>query len=108
MVDEEKLHHRLPDRQDFRTLGENRHPFHRLGIASDLKLGHLLDLDQTHAAVARDRKPRVIAIVRNSDAYIRGRLNDVVPLAVVTSLPSIVILIGSIIRKCYVEQIEDG
>src|SRR5262245_7572860 len=76
MIYQKKLHHRFANRQHFRALGQDRHPFRRLGVASDLELWHFLDLDKAHAAVAGDGKLGVIAIMRNFDAYIRRRLDD--------------------------------
>src|SRR5262249_57475988 len=54
VVYQKKLHHRFANRQHFRALGQDRHPFRRLGVASDLELRHLLDLYETHTAVAAD------------------------------------------------------
>src|SRR5215475_2519236 len=79
VVYQKKFHHRFANRQDFRALGQDRHPFRRLGVASDLELRHFLDLDETHAAVTGDRKLRMIAIVRDVDADVRRRLDDGFP-----------------------------
>ena len=46
-----------------------------LSIAGDLQLGHLLDLDHAHAAIAGDRKLGMIAIVRDRHPNIGRRLN---------------------------------
>src|SRR5262245_6482114 len=80
VVYQKKLHHRFANRQDFRALGQDRHPFCRLGVTSDLELRHLLDLYETHTAVAGDGQLRVIAVVRDVDAYVRRRLDDGLPL----------------------------
>src|SRR5262245_5515106 len=77
VVYQKKLHHRFANRQHFRALGQDRHPFRRLGVASDLELRHLLDLYETHTAVAGDRQLRVIAIVRDVDAYLRRYLDKI-------------------------------
>src|SRR5499433_3310474 len=77
---QKKLHHRSANRQHFRALGQDRHPFCRLGVTSDLELRHFRDLDETHAAVTRDGKLRMIAVVRDVDAYVRRRLDDGLPL----------------------------
>ena len=54
MVDEKKLHHRFADCQNFRALGQYGHALRRLGVTGNLELRHLLDLDETHAAIAGD------------------------------------------------------
>src|SRR5262245_26540477 len=54
VVYQKKLHHRFANRQHFRALSQDRHPLCRLGVASDLELRHLLNLDEAHAAVAGD------------------------------------------------------
>src|SRR5262245_46614355 len=79
VVYQKKLHHRFANRQQFRALGQDRHPFCRLGVTSDLELRHFLDLDETHPAVTGDGKLRMIAIVRDVDAYVRRRLDDGLP-----------------------------
>ena len=76
MIDQQEFQHRLAHRQHFGTLGQNRHALGHLRVAGDLQLGHFLDLDHAHAAIARDGKLRMIAIARNRDADIVGRLND--------------------------------
>src|SRR5262249_850494 len=76
VVYQKKLHHCFADRQHFRALSQDRHPFCRLGVTGDLELRHFLDLDETHAAVTRDGKLPMIAIVRDVDAYVRRRLDD--------------------------------
>src|SRR5438128_1199405 len=76
VINEKKLHHRFSDRQDFRALRQNRHTLRDHCVAGDLELGHLFDLDETHTAIARDRKFCVIAVVRNGDPHLRRRLND--------------------------------
>src|SRR5262247_2005 len=77
VVNQKKLHHRFANRQHFRALGQDRHPFCRLGVTSDLELRHFLNLDEAHAAVAGDRQLRVIAIVRDVDAYLRRYLDKI-------------------------------
>src|SRR5215510_2094738 len=77
VIYQKKLHHRLSNRQHFRALGQNRHPFRRLSVTSDLELRHFLNLDEAHAAVAGDRQLRVIAIVRDVDAYLRRYLDKI-------------------------------
>src|SRR5215471_15175315 len=59
VVDEQKLHHRF---------------------AHGLQLGHLLDLDHAHAAIARNRKFGMITIMRDVDSHLRRGLNDGRPL----------------------------
>jgi hypothetical protein len=76
VVDKKKLHHCLANRQNLGTLGQYQHPLHHLCVASDLELGHLLDLDETHAAVTGNGKLRVIAIVRDRDADLSRCLDD--------------------------------
>src|SRR4029453_3499681 len=77
MIDEEKLHHRFADRQNFRALGQYRHHISHRHVTGNLKLRHLLDLDETHAAVTGDGKLRVVAVVRDIDAYPRRHLNKI-------------------------------
>src|SRR5215470_2542633 len=79
VVYQKKLHHRFANRQHFRALGQDRHPFCRLGVTSDLELRHFLDLDETHTAVTRDGKLWMIAVVRDVNAYVRRRLDDGFP-----------------------------
>ena len=76
MIDEEKLHHRLPGGQNFRTLGQYRHPFSDLSVAGDLQLRHFLDFDETHAAVAGDGKLRMVTVIGNHDPHVGGRLDN--------------------------------
>src|SRR5439155_25476828 len=45
-------------------------------VAGDLQLRVLLDLDQAHAAVARNREAGVPAVVRDLDAGALGCLDD--------------------------------
>ena len=72
-------------------------PSAAMRIAGNLQLGHLLDFDDAHAAISRNRKLRVIAIVRDRDADIGRRLNDRLAfLGGDTSLPSMMIYYGSI------------
>ena len=52
------------------------HALGRLGVAGDLELGHLLDLDQAHAAVAVDGEIGVVAEVRDLDADLGRGLDD--------------------------------
>ena len=77
VVDEEKLHHRFADRQNFRALGQYRHPLRHRRVTGNLELRHLLDLDETHAAVTGDGKLRVVAVVRDIDAYPRRHLDKI-------------------------------
>src|SRR5262249_38303428 len=48
--------------------GAHDHAVGRARVAGDLELRDLLDLDQAHAAVARDREPGMPAVVRDLDA----------------------------------------
>ena len=76
MIDEQELEHALA-----RVLRRRRLRFddHALGDgrrAGDRELRRLLDLNQTHAAHAGDRQPRVIAVVRDQHAGLLRRLDD--------------------------------
>ena len=94
MIDQQELHHRFAHRQHLRALGQHRHAFRHLGVTGDLQLGHLFDLNQTHAAITRDRKLRVIAVsVGIATPTSAAALMTVVPLVVTTSLPSRMILL---------------
>src|SRR6185369_2612179 len=55
------------------------HPFVHKGRARRCEFRHLLDIDQTHSAIAIDRQVLVIAIMRNLNAMVSGRLNDSLP-----------------------------
>src|SRR5688572_15120398 len=79
MVDQKKFHHRLAHRYYLGTLGQYRHALGHLCVAGDLQLGHLLDFDQTHAAIAGDRKLRMIAVMRDRNSRLGRHLNDGLP-----------------------------
>src|SRR5688572_20107524 len=75
MVDQKKFHHRFAHRYYLGALGQHRHALGHLGVAGDLQLGHLLDFDQTHAAIAGDRKLGMIAVMRDRNPRLGRRLN---------------------------------
>jgi hypothetical protein len=76
VIDQQKLQDGFPRGQDFGTLRQDRHALGHLRIAGDLQLGHLLDLDEAHAAISRDGKLRVIAVVRDRHSHLRRHLDD--------------------------------
>src|SRR5262245_26944570 len=76
MIDQQKFHHRLAHRQNFRALRQHRHTLGHLGVAGDLQLGHFFDFDTAHAAIAGDRQLRVITIVRNRHVGLGSRLDN--------------------------------
>src|SRR5689334_20035833 len=51
-------------------------PFRHRGRARRRELGRLLDLDEAHPAHARDRKSRVVAVVRHEHTRVLCRLED--------------------------------
>jgi hypothetical protein len=69
VVDEQELHHRA---LRFGGLGDSVRTtmpsLHHLRRAGGLQLGHALDLDQAHPALADHREARVVAVVGDLDA----------------------------------------
>ena len=79
MIDEQEFQHRFLRGLGLRTLGVHHHALGDFGVARDLQLGRLLDLDQAHPAVADDGQPRMIAVVRDLDADLLGGLDQIEP-----------------------------
>ncbi len=75
MVDQQELHHRLLRLDGLFALGAHDHAVGRRRRAGRHRLGCLLDIDQAHAAVGRDREFLVIAEVRDRDACCIGRVH---------------------------------
>ena len=84
MVDEQEFHHAFARLADDGRAGEN---FRRLAIragakvvhtqrARSLRLRHALHFDKTHAAVASDGQPLMIAEPRHFRAHLLASLND--------------------------------
>ncbi len=80
MVDEQELHHVALRVKCALGLGVDLHPVHHRRGAGRHGLGRLLDVDQAHAAVGRDRQLVVIAETRDADAGLVGGLDDHRPL----------------------------
>src|SRR5439155_12952361 len=76
MVDEQELEHRTLCGLRLLVRRMHDHPIGDSRVAGDLQLRVLLDLDQTHAAVARDREAGMPAVVRDLDAEPLGGLDD--------------------------------
>ena len=76
MVAEEQLNHRLAGLTHLIAVGRDDHSFGHRGRASGLKLGHLLDLHDTHAARALQREPGVIAKRRHFDTHALAGLDQ--------------------------------
>ena len=68
VIGQQELHDALARLLDHRRVGEDLHPGHRRVGARRDRLRRLLDLDQAHAAVARDREALVEAEPRHVDA----------------------------------------
>ena len=75
-VDEQELQHTGPGALRCRGLRLDHHALRDLGGACDRELRLFLDLDEAHAAHARDRKARVIAVVRYEDPRLLGGFDD--------------------------------
>jgi hypothetical protein len=76
VIDEEELHHRRPRRAHLLAGRVDDHPLGDRRVATDHQLGLLFDLDQAHAAVARDGQPVVVAVVRDLATACLRRLKD--------------------------------
>ena len=73
VVDQQELHRRLLGRDGLRRLREDLHAFGDGRRAGRQRLRRLLDLDQAHAAVRRDRELVVVAEARHVRAMgVRG------------------------------------
>ena len=69
MVAEQQLDHRLARLAHFIAVGGDDHALGDHRRAGGLKLGHLLDLHDAHAAGALQREPGVVAKRGDFDAY---------------------------------------
>src|SRR5688500_1555420 len=76
VIDEQHLEHALSRLEWFLVVNVDDLSFRDRRCAGGSELGSLLDVDQTHAADARDRKAGMIAVVRNQNANLLGRLED--------------------------------
>ena len=79
MVDEQEFEHRFLRGLGLRALGVDHHALGDFGVARDLQLGRLLDLDQAHPAIADDGQRRMIAVVRDLDPDLLGGLDQIEP-----------------------------
>ena len=80
VVDEEQLQHSHARALCLRVLGVHHHALGDRRGAGDLELRRLLDLDEAHAAHARHRQSRMVAVVRDEDARLLRRLDHERPL----------------------------
>ena len=76
VVDQQKLHHRLLRVDGLRTLGPNNHAGCNCGRAGRHRLGHLLHIDQAHAATGGNAEFLVIAKMRYVSTRLFGRMDD--------------------------------
>lgn len=65
VVDEQELHGAFAGVDGERAIGADAHVFGHRPVAGGDGFGHAFDLDQTHAAVAGNGEPIVVAEVRN-------------------------------------------
>ena len=76
VVDEQELHHRLLRLHRLVAFAAYHHAVGRRRGAGRHGLGHLLDVDQAHAAVGRDAQFLVVAEMRDVDAGRVGGVHD--------------------------------
>jgi hypothetical protein len=76
MVGQNQFEHRFACLPDFITVGRNNHTFADHSSARGLKLGHLFDANETHAARALQRQARIVAEGWNLNADALARLNQ--------------------------------
>ena len=76
VVDQQELHHDCWALMRLVALGADDHALRDGRGAGRHRLGRLLDVDQAHAAVGRDRELLVIAEVRDVGARLVGRMHD--------------------------------
>src|SRR5437870_13214055 len=79
VVDQVKLHDRLPRLLDAVGLGRHDHPLSRQRVAGDRGPGCLLDVHHAEAALPGDREAGMVAVVRDLDADPPRRLDEVRP-----------------------------
>ncbi len=76
VVDEQELHHRLLRLDRLGALGPHDHALRHRGRAGRHRLGHLLHVNQAHAAIGRNAELLVITKMRNISARLVGRMHD--------------------------------
>ena len=76
MVDEQELEHAGARFDDVGRLRHDAHPVGAHRRARRLQLRHLLDLDDADAAGAVDAERGVVAVIRNGEPVLDGRLQD--------------------------------
>ena len=79
MIDQQELEHAAHCFLDSLIVRAHHHAVVHNRRASRRELWHLLDIDETHSAVAIDGKIGMIAIVRDLYAVIVGSLDDSLP-----------------------------
>ena len=77
VVDQVELHDRLPRLEDPVRLREHHHALGGQGVAGDGGPGRLLDVHHAQPALPGHGEPGVIAVVRDLDAGLPGRLDEV-------------------------------
>ncbi|MPN60935.1 hypothetical protein SDC9_208668 [bioreactor metagenome] len=87
MVDQQEFHDRALVLQRLLVAGLDLHAVHDRRGARRRRLGRLLDVDQAHAAVGRDRQLLVVTEARNRNAGLVGGLDDHRPLGREQRLP---------------------
>jgi len=87
MVDEQELEGGAMGLGRLLALRVHHHALRHQRVAGDLELGHLLDLDQAHAAVPVDGRSGLPAEVRDLGPELQRRLDDGGPRRDLDSLP---------------------
>ena len=77
MIDEQKFQYRFLCSLAAIAGGVHHHSLRSTRVARDLQLGRFFHVDQAHSAVARNRQPRMVAIVRNFNSRVICRLDQV-------------------------------
>ena len=76
MVDEKKLHDCPACLQHLLAMSLYNHSPVHLAVAGNLEFRHLLYFHQAHPTIARDGEFRVVTVMGDGNACIRGRLDD--------------------------------
>ena len=76
VVDQQEFHHGLLRLDGLVALGVHHHALGHRRCASRNRLGHLLDIHQTHAAVGRNAQLLVVAKMRNIGTGLLSRMHQ--------------------------------